>query len=114
MKMTFNFWNLDGLENKIKQLNVDTLKKSRKCVKKHTANLQYKAKRIVPVDTGTLKRSILSKLSTNGLTGEVEPHTHYQSYVEYGTSKMSAKPYMRPSFEQTKEEFIRDMRRIFK
>ena len=68
----------------------------------------------VNIRSNSLKRSILSKLSTNGLTGEVEPHTHYQSYVEYGTSKMSAQPYMRPSFEQTKEEFIRDMRRIFK
>ena len=44
-----------------------------------------------PVDTGHLRASI-------GMTSvEVGPTAHYGAYVEYGTYKMAAQPYMSPA-----------------
>lgn len=63
------------------------------------------ARRLVPVDTGALQ-------STIGV--EVEGETvnlvaggdgvDYQAYVEFGTSKMAAQPYMRPAIDTKKNE----------
>lgn len=57
------------------------------------------ARRIVPVDTGFLK-------STIGRVKKSEGHwvayalAHYASFVEFGTRKMAAQPFMRPAFER--------------
>lgn len=55
------------------------------------------ARLLVPVDTGYLKGSI-----TKGGAGGawfVEAAAHYSSFVEYGTRKMRAQPYLRPALE---------------
>lgn len=62
--------------------------------------------------TGNLRSSISSKMSTDGLFGEVSPHTEYASYVEYGTRKMQAQPYMRPAFKKIKPKFINDIKKL--
>jgi len=50
---------------------------------------------IVPVKTGNLKRSIDTEIIENTLTlGATMP---YAPYVEYGTPKMAARPYLRPA-----------------
>ncbi len=51
------------------------------------------AKRRCPVDTGRLRRSISSVVSKNKLT--VGSRVHYAAYVEGGTPKMAAQPYLR-------------------
>jgi HK97 gp10 family phage protein len=51
----------------------------------------------VPVDTGYLWSTILGK--QQGGAFEVEASAFYSIFVEFGTSKMGAQPYMRPSFE---------------
>jgi len=67
-----------------------------------------KAKIYCPVDTGRLMGSIEVKNQVKTATGasaEIGPNTDYESYVEYGTSKMGAQPYMRPAALDG-EEFI--------
>lgn len=62
-----------------------------------------KATEIVPVDTGRLKRSIYFDVdvwaSELGVTVLVIAETHYAHYVELGTVKMKAQPYLRPSLD---------------
>lgn len=53
------------------------------------------AQRIVPVDTGELHDSIHSEVSSEGMF--VVADTDYAAYVEQGTSKMAAQPYLRPA-----------------
>ena len=51
------------------------------------------------VDTGRLLGSIntkLAKVSTNA-TAEVGTNVEYANYIEYGTSKMGAKPFLNPA-----------------
>ena len=57
------------------------------------------------VDTGRLLGSIntkLAKVSTNA-TAEVGTNVEYANYIEYGTYKMGAKPFLNPAFEEETE-----------
>lgn len=53
------------------------------------------AKRIVPVDTGHLQENIHPEVSSEGMF--VVADTEYAAFVEQGTSKMAAQPYLRPA-----------------
>lgn len=64
--------------------------------------------------TGTLKRSIKVSIKDNGLTAESQANTEYAGYVEYGTRFMEAQPYMDPAFEDQKEKFKKDMKKLVK
>lgn len=71
---------LDGLSllsNALKKKTKSITPDLQRVVRKHGASLQQKAMRLVPVDTGTLKRSITLDISFTGLTATVEPHTEY-------------------------------------
>lgn len=53
------------------------------------------------VDTGRLLGSVntkLAKVSTDA-TAEVGTNVEYANYIEYGTSKMGAKPFLNPAFD---------------
>lgn len=76
----------------------------------------------VPVDTGTLKRSLYMKQIREESTNTVQTYfvgarfgkaeqkknrdAFYFPFVEFGTEKMPAQPFMRPAFESTKEAAI--------
>lgn len=62
------------------------------------------AKYYVPVDTGELQESITTEIEETGKTivGRVAPHTYYAGFVEYGTYKMRAQPYMRPALDESR------------
>lgn len=68
----------------------------------------------VPVQTGTLQESVKQKVTRTrlmGFQGEVASRgVKYAGYVEYGTSKMAARPFMRPAIATTREA----IRRMFK
>jgi len=51
----------------------------------------------VPVDTGNLMRSIAMNSGENWVT--VKTETGYGAYVEFGTSKMAAQPFLAPSYQ---------------
>lgn len=55
-------------------------------------------KGVVPVDTGKLRDSISKK--SEGLVIKVGPRgVNYAEYVEFGTSRAPAQPYVRPTIE---------------
>lgn len=64
--------------------------------------------------TGNLKRSIGLEISPNGLKATVEPKAEYAAYVELGTRKMEAQPYLRPAFEEQKKQFEKDLKELVK
>lgn len=92
----------------------DTTKKVKELVKKHTYRLKELEQEIVPVDTGFLRSTITARVHKNGMFGMVTPRTAYDSYVEYGTRYQYAQPYVRPSFEITKDEFLADIEKVIK
>lgn len=62
------------------------------------------AKMLCPVDTGNLRNSI-----THAQGGEdyeiVGSNVFYAPYVEYGTSRMKAQPYIKPAVEEHVDEY---------
>lgn len=70
-------------------------------VEQMTQTAVAKAKSIVPVDTGRLRASISGDVKGKQLiVGTISADTHYAAYVEFGTSRMGARPYLRPAMLQ--------------
>lgn len=78
------------------------------------AELQQKAQRRAPVDTGNMKRSISLELTDNGMTAIVKSGADYSAYVNFGTRFQSANPFMTSSFNEQKINFISDLKRLMK
>ena len=62
------------------------------------------AKMMCPVDTGNLRNSI-THAQYDEDTEVIGTNVEYAPYVELGTSKMSARPYLRPAAENHAEEY---------
>ena len=115
---------LEGMEKlQVKLKKNVQMSDVKRVVKANGAALQEAAQRKAPVGTpqstgipgyvgGTLKRSIVLEIRDGGLTAEVAPTAEYAAYVEYGTCYMNAQPYMRPSYNQQKEKFKSDMKKL--
>ena len=74
-------------------------------VKRATFDIEARAKARTPVRTGTLRRSIASVFENGGLTGRVGPSVLYGKFVEFGTRRMGARPFMRPAAEAVLPRF---------
>src|SRR5262245_7162584 len=48
-------------------------------------------------DTGRLVNSITTEYDEQNLSGKVSANTEYAEYLEYGTARMDARPFMRPA-----------------
>jgi HK97 gp10 family phage protein len=81
-------------------------------VRKASFDVEGQAKGRAPVDTGALKNSISTEFEDGGLTGIIAPHVEYAAYVEYGTKRMSAQPYMTPAAESVAPAFIAAMKQM--
>ena len=89
---------------------------------KKQARLEHRSRRVsdpnaqagVPVRTGALQGSIKKTVEQTAFLkyqGKVETHgLPYAGYIEFGTSKMKARPFMRPAVELNKEA----IKRMFK
>lgn len=64
--------------------------------------------------TGTTKRSIGLEIKDSGMTADVGPTTDYAEYLEFGTRFMEAQPFVRPAFEEQKDQFISDLKKIMR
>lgn len=80
-------------------------------VTKSTTQIRVHSQKIVPVDTGALRGSAEMSIDRGPgtTTGEVSYNTGYAIYVEMGTSKMAAQPYLIPAFGTGKRVLIADL-----
>ena len=63
------------------------------------------AKEKCPVATGNLRNSIAHEMRSDE-TVAIGTNVYYAPYVELGTCKMGAKPYLRPALDEHKSEYI--------
>lgn len=103
----------DLLKGLIKEASFE---KKKAAVRKHGASLQRKAKANAgrPIfakgySTGATKGSITLQYGNGGLSAKVVAGTNYSGYVEVGTRKMEAQPFMKPALDSVMEEFIKDL-----
>lgn len=90
--------------NKLTGLPAAVRRRLSLAVRKVAADVQARAQQVVPVDTGATKNSIRAK-AVDELTSEVVVGTHYAAYLEFGTHKMPARPYLRPAVEAVRPAF---------
>jgi HK97 gp10 family phage protein len=57
-----------------------------------------------PVDTGFLRDSAFMQISEDDV--EIGFEAPYASYVEFGTYKMAAQPFLRPAFDEMEDEAL--------
>jgi HK97 gp10 family phage protein len=86
--------------------------KARMAVLKTAADIEATAKTAAPVDTGNLRSSIQHR-PTGDLSAEVTVGAEYAMYVEFGTSKMGAQPYLLPAVEHAAPVFQSAIRSLF-
>ena len=79
-----------------------TQKQAEKMVRSATLAVEQQAKQLAPVDTRALRGSITHRVS--GLQGEVGTSIEYGPYVEYGTYRMAAQPYLRPALDSVAKQ----------
>ena len=74
--------------------------------------IERMAKTKAPVDTGALKKSIFSA-KAGDLTYKVTAPQHYAIYVEKGTRKMRAQPFLKPALDTERPKLISNLRKIY-
>lgn len=62
------------------------------------------ARQLVPVDTGFLQSSIIAKHLSK--YSQVEARAKYAGYVEFGTHKMKAQPFLRPAIDNYQRQIL--------
>lgn len=110
---------VDGLKELEKALKKNvTMDDVKKVVRQNGSELQEKVQNNADFKkgyaTGTTKRSIGLEFQDGGFTAEVEPGTDYSPYLEYGTRFMDAQPFVKPAYEEQKQQFKKDMQKLVK
>ncbi|WP_240330095.1 MULTISPECIES: HK97-gp10 family putative phage morphogenesis protein [unclassified Facklamia] len=114
--MEIRFNGLEALGKKLSHIkNMDAAKQ---IVRLNGAELNQKMVRnahfVKGYSTGQTRRSISLEIQDGGMTASVKPNTHYSPYLEYGTRKMAAQPFVKPAFNAQKEIFKDDMSKLVK
>ncbi len=97
--------------NHLPKLTREMRPKAAAVVRETALNIERDAKERAPVRTGTLRRSIHT-VPTGELSAEVGPSVEYGTYVELGTRKMAARPYLIPAAEAERPKFLARMKEI--
>ena len=127
--LQFELKGLEKLQTKLQR--VAKMEEVERIVEKHGTEMQKKAvnnasrfrghyegrgknRRFVR-PTGATKRSIsVNSSKIDRFRYRVAPGTAYAAYVELGTRKMSAQPFIKPAFDEQKKLFKNDLERLVK
>ena len=92
---------------------------AKRALKKSAQIIADEAQNIVPVDQGDLIDSIVvspkldsaqkSRKTKGGVDMYVGPTVYYGHFVEFGTVKQAAQPYLRPAWEANKQKVLDDL-----
>ena len=99
--------NLSRFPNEVEQI-----------VAKHGASLQDQTQSNMDraytagYSTGATKRSVT--LEKSKFRAEVQPHTSYFPWLEFGTRYMSRRPTLGPAFSKIEPQFRADITKLFK
>lgn len=99
----------DLMELAVNIANIQNAKNPKRSVKTGYKNID-KAKQIAPKRTGFMANNILVepvKKTATSVTGTVNANADYSSFVEFGTYKMSAQPFIRPAVSDGQSVFIK-------
>lgn len=104
------------LRRKLRRFDDDARREAQGAVAEAADLVRFHVLRRVPVDTGDLARSIEVKLGSDKLSAEIGPGVRTRRamrdagwrarFIEFGTEKMAARPFLFPAFEESRREVI--------
>jgi HK97 gp10 family phage protein len=92
-------------------------------VRKAAFDVEARAKLKAPVDTGHLRNSISVRTggqiggdggALDALSAEVVATAEYAAYVELGTNRHKAQPFMEPAAEEVRPQFEEAVKRVLR
>lgn len=101
----------DRLAQKLAQLEPTLRRALEREVKVAALNIQNGARRRVAVKTGRLRNSITHEITEGGLNAVVGTNVEYGPYIEFGTRRMRARPYLFPAFEEERPRYMERLKR---
>lgn len=106
---------IKGVDRMVRQLAIKS-KQARTATDRQlelsSLRIERAAKVNAPADTGTLKKTIFSAKAGN-LTYKVTAPQHYAIFVEKGTRKMRAQPFLKPAIDTERPKLISSLRKIY-
>ena len=95
---------LSSLQAKLKKLDPVTRDAVASGVSKAALLVEGSAKMVTPVRTGHLRSSISgrSEKTSDGAKATIGTNVEYAPYVELGTSRQQAEPYLHPALQKNK------------
>jgi HK97 gp10 family phage protein len=99
-----NLWTSKHMSQVQKDAVVETLAET-------LPDIQADAKMLAPEQSGTLMRSIKTRIDRIRLGGAIYTEVPYSHLVEFGTKFMRARPYMRPALDRNRKKILRTLRR---
>jgi hypothetical protein len=101
----------ENLSELLEQFMVTAPEKMQKVVKKNAFIIQAEAVRDAPVDTGTLKNSIIAEETDDPNKWEVSDGVEYGVFQELGTSKgVTAKHFLGGAAERRADPFFDEVK----
>lgn len=97
---------------RLNELRAELRPKADKLVGAAAFKIEGSAKMRVPVKTHFLQNSILARRAGE-LAYRVDVYAEYGAFVELGTSKMAARPYLVPAVEAEAEAFRKAWAELF-
>lgn len=98
-----------GVYKKIKELSSKAREVMGNALYEGAVKIKERAQELVPRDTGRLQQSITAEKVDDSIS-KVGTDVSYAPYVELGTEKMSAQPYLFPAFEQLRDEVLENVK----
>lgn len=87
-----------------------TIEAATSAMKITTGQVQATAKQVAPKRTGYMANNISVepvKKTATSVTGTVNAKADYSSFVEFGTYKMAAEPFIRPAVNASQSLFVK-------
>ena len=111
MKITVKWEGDKELQRAFRKAYAEAPKVVQAVIKNNGEKMQGRAKALAPVDTWFMHDNIDSYYQGGGSSFEAFVHSRagYSGFVEFGTRKMSAQPFMRPAFEWIKPQLGKDI-----
>ena len=103
---------VDEILNKLQQMGINISRLENKALKNAAEPVLQDAKANVPVRTGKLKKGLKItnvkkkegvKYILVGVDRGDNSEIFYEKFIEFGTSKMSARPFLQPAYEKNKD-----------
>jgi len=115
-RVRMNITGIDRVLGEISRYDLSVTTRLSEQVKASGKQIVKEAKRRVNKRSGNLRRNIKFKMSRDKLTGWVTLRSNgfYGHFLEFGTVKLSARPFMAPAAEAAKADYQRGVQQAIR